>query len=263
MNSRSAKNDTKRNSTITPALPKTNARPITRTITHQARMRAFRLSIAPCGWSGALRLLSRKPTTDASTSVAPMLAKIASVSCGAVMILGECLVQRRHQRQQRVARAIEKTRLVFIGLDLQWRTDRQRAQQRYRHEPALGHHPARILDPDRDEIDLRTASRQMIDPALEREERRIGHVPGAFRKDDQRVAGLDGHDHRPDGALGMGPPAALDEHRADEVVGNVTLDARLAPIIRTGHRTRTRPQVRRQTRPEQREVAVAGMVRIV
>jgi hypothetical protein len=44
-NSRSAPNDTNRNSRVTPARPAMNARPITATITHPGLDAAFRLSI--------------------------------------------------------------------------------------------------------------------------------------------------------------------------------------------------------------------------
>jgi hypothetical protein len=45
MNSRSAKNDTSPNNTITPMRPNRNAMPMRTTIAHQALMRAFRLAM--------------------------------------------------------------------------------------------------------------------------------------------------------------------------------------------------------------------------
>ena len=53
MNSRNAASEASANSTITPALPKAKARPMTATIHHQALMRPLRFSIVGLGVSVA------------------------------------------------------------------------------------------------------------------------------------------------------------------------------------------------------------------
>jgi hypothetical protein len=62
---------------ITPRLPANSASPMTATITHHALTRAFRLSIAACGRSGASLSLRVQPSTEAKTST-PKIAPVSS-----------------------------------------------------------------------------------------------------------------------------------------------------------------------------------------
>src|ERR1043166_1660841 len=229
MNSRKAKNDTNRNSTITPVLPSRNATPIVSTITHQARMRALRLSIVPCGRPGTARCLRMKPTTEASTRMVATPAKMAKVCCGDV--IERLLARRRHHGEQCVAAALQERGLLFGGSEAQGGADEQRTKQRHGNESPFGHDASRVLDPNGNEIDVRAGAREMVYPALEREERRFGRIACSLREDNERVARFDRFDHRRDRVLGARRARSIDQHGVDETGRNRAADARLAPII--------------------------------
>jgi hypothetical protein len=66
VNSRSAANEAKANSSTTPIRPASSARPTAMQIAHHALTRELRLSMAPWGWRFATAILSPSPMTDAT-----------------------------------------------------------------------------------------------------------------------------------------------------------------------------------------------------
>ncbi|MNF94342.1 hypothetical protein D3C84_770490 [compost metagenome] len=87
-------------------VPSQKAAPITSTITHQAFIRALRLSITGLAvpW---VRRLSAKPMSEASSRNAPMPANNINVCLSMSGMLPG-------QVQQRFATALEKLRLAFL-----------------------------------------------------------------------------------------------------------------------------------------------------
>ena len=70
-NSRSARNERSAKSTVAPITPVATAAPKTATISHQARMRAFRFAIVARPASVEVRFASTKPISDAITRSVP------------------------------------------------------------------------------------------------------------------------------------------------------------------------------------------------
>ncbi|KPU61517.1 hypothetical protein AN403_5518 [Pseudomonas fluorescens] len=92
-------------------VPSQNAIPITSTITHQALIRALRLSITGLAtpW---LRRLSRKPISEATSRNAPMPANNIEVCLSMSGMLPG-------QVQQRLATALEELRLAFFFVQVE------------------------------------------------------------------------------------------------------------------------------------------------
>lgn len=93
------------------------------------------------------------------------------------------------KREECVADALQEDFLLSSGLHLDRRPKTQRAKQRNRNQCSLGHYPAKVLDPHRDQLDIRVCLGQIVDSGFERKQI-VTQVACAFRKDDQRIAGL-------------------------------------------------------------------------
>ena len=100
----------------------------------------------------------------------------------------------------------------------------------------------------------------MIDPALERQQRRFGRVARPFWKYNQRIAALDRRGHLKNRVLGSGRGIAIDQHRVDQMLRDVLPERSAAPVVGARDRSRPLAQVGRQTRPDQRKIAVTAVV---
>ena len=98
-----------------------------------------------------------------------------------------------------------------------------------------------------------------MQPALERQQLALRRVARSFGEDDQRGAlGQRLHDdgHR----LGIAAARpAVHQHRIEDLAADEAAHAR-APIVEGGHRARAFPDPARQHRPDQDEVAMAGVI---
>src|ERR1043166_7552325 len=137
MNSRIARKDIRKKSTIDPMPPVPIATPKIATMIHQARMRAFRLAtvarpLSPVTFAErippitlAMISSSRTPTTSLPSierlRINPSRLKSMSAS----------------QCEQRLARSAEERRLVFVGLHLHRCADDDTPDQRHRKYFAL------------------------------------------------------------------------------------------------------------------------------
>src|SRR3546814_1801934 len=106
---------------MTAALPSQNAVPITSTITHQALIRALRLSMTEFG-APFVRSLRMKPITEASSRIAP----IPPNSIRVCLSMSDVL---RGQCQQRGPAAFKKLLFAFIFFDAQRCAETGGAQQ--------------------------------------------------------------------------------------------------------------------------------------
>src|SRR5471032_488132 len=120
--------------------------PITTTITHQALMRALRLSITAFGVP-RVRSLRIRPISEASTRIAPIPPNNIRVWLSMSGML-------RGEGEQGVAGAGEEQCLVFAVLQLQRCAEAGGAQQWQRQHAALGHDPVEVGDPHRDQLRL-------------------------------------------------------------------------------------------------------------
>ncbi len=94
----------------------------------------------------------------------------------------------RRQREQRVAAALAgRPPCPRPAPTRERRAEGDGAEQRDRHELALGHHAVEVLDPDRHQLDVGPRLGEMIEPALERQQLLVAGVARALRKQDQRA----------------------------------------------------------------------------
>src|SRR5471032_746943 len=127
---------------ITAPVPSQKAMPITTTITHQALIRALRLSTTAFGVP-RVRNLRIRPISEASTRMAP----IPPNNIRVWLSMSDML---RGKGKQGVAGAGEEGGFVFVIFQLQWRTEAGGAQQWQRQHAPLGNDPVEIGDPHRD-----------------------------------------------------------------------------------------------------------------
>src|SRR5690606_9013991 len=225
--------------------------PITATITHQALMRALRLSTT--GFSASpLRRLSTKPISDASASRAPIPANSMRVLLSMSGLL-------RRQFQQRLTRAGQEGVLVFVLADAQRRAETDRAQQRQGQRTPLRHHAVEVGDPYRHQLHSGSRLAETVEPALERQQT-LFEIARALRKHDQRMPFIQCIEH---GLQGIGRRVAaltVDQYAMEHAVDDEAAQLSLLPVIRTGYRPGSFAQFGWQRGPEQHEVAMASVV---
>src|SRR5690606_11063855 len=225
--------------------------PITATITHQALMRALRLSIT--GFSASpLRRLSTKPISDASASRAPIPANSMRVLLSMSGFL-------RCQFQQRLTRAGQEGVLVFVLADAQRRAETDRAQQRQGQRTALRHHAVEVGDPYRHQLHGGARLAETVEPALEGQQT-LFEIARAFRKHDQRMPLIQCIEH---GLQGIGrrvTALTIDQYPMEHAVDDEAAQLALLPVIRAGYRSGPPPQRGWEGGAEQHEIAVAGVV---
>src|SRR5215208_833734 len=168
MNSRMARKDVRAKSTIDPMPPVATATPKTATITHHARIRAFRFCTVARAFSPVARRDRTKPMADATTSstTTPATSR-PSVDCRnwRTGVIGPSLGA---QRQQRVARAREERRLLCVRLEAHRRAEDHPAEQRHGEHFALGQDAVHVREVDRHELQARLHSAEVVQAALER-----------------------------------------------------------------------------------------------
>ncbi|MCY1186649.1 hypothetical protein D9M73_275410 [compost metagenome] len=102
----------------------------------------------------------------------------------------------------------------------------------------------------------------MIQPALERQQA-VVEVARAFGKDDQRITGLEGLEHRLQGVVSGVAGVPVDQDTVEYLVDDVAPQPALLPVIGSRHRPRAPAQVRWQRGPQQHEIPMATVVGIV
>src|SRR5262245_1886273 len=100
----------------------------------------------------------------------------------------------------------------------------------------------------------------MIEPAFERQQRRLAGVAGAFRKDDEGCPAIECSRHQSDGIVPSALPVAVNEDGVKDIAAYEPPKLTFQPVVRCRDWSRALPQSRRQHRPDQDEVAMAGMV---
>ena len=148
--------------------------PISATITHHALMRPLRFSMVGVRPAARCGAASTKPTTERDDQHAPRRCRRTARRFAAWR---SCVTA--HARSPRAASASSALRLRSQERRLCPRRPRARvgapkrdgAQQRDRHEFALRHDPVEVLDPHRHQLDVRPRPGEMIEPALERQQR--------------------------------------------------------------------------------------------
>ena len=102
-----------------------------------------------------------------------------------------------------VARAVEEGAALFAGFHAERRAEGDRAQDRHRHDLALGHDALHVVDPGRHQHHVGEHLRQRVEARLELL-RLAGVAARAFGKDDDRVAALQRVDQRLQRRQGFG-----------------------------------------------------------
>jgi len=100
----------------------------------------------------------------------------------------------------------------------------------------------------------------MEEPALEWEQRRIRGVARAFREHDQGGDGIERLRHLDDRVSRSRRGVAVDQDGVEDVAADEAPQAALQPVIAAGDRPGRKAQAPRQHRPDQDEIAVAGMI---
>ena len=165
------------------------------------------------------------------------------------------------QREQGGAGALEVGVVRLATRHLDGRAEGDGAHQRHGDELALRHDPVEVLDPDRDELEVRACPRELVKASLEGQQLGVGLVARALRKEDQRVAPVDRLLHHLQRIARPGLAVAVDQHGVEHVAADEAAQPRFHPVVGTSDRPRAAAQPRRQHRPDQQEVAVAGVVR--
>ena len=186
MNSRSAKNDTSANSThhAGACRRRTPARSPPPSPTRRGCATSRLSSTALGAWRARQRRVSAMTVATTSTAAIPANSSrvCACVDSCAISLarLATSVQPGRHARCLRgcgssassdTPRTLQEAVLVFIRLQPQRRAEGGGAQQRQRQPAALGHDPLEVVDPHRHELQLRALPGQVVDAALERQQR--------------------------------------------------------------------------------------------
>ena len=131
------------------------------------------------------------------------------------------------------------------------------ADERHQQQRALGQDAMEILQIDRHQLDLGETLRQAVEAALERPDRPT--APRAFRKQDQRVAGVEQSRKRLQ-RVARSPRRAVDQHGVEAIEGEISPEPRGTPVVERGNRMGLAPEHRRERRHDDRRVQMARMV---
>ena len=150
--------------------------------------------------------------------------------------------------------------LALAVPDMQRRAEGDGDDQRHGNDFALGHDAVQVLDPDRHQIHLRPHPREVVEAALEGQQPLGAGVALAFGKQDQRCPLVERLGHLGDGVFGAFLGDAIDEDSVEHVAPDERTERRCQPVVAGGDRPGVLAQRTGQDRPDQHEIAVAGVV---
>src|SRR5436190_618928 len=270
-NSRSAKKETKPNSSVEPSGPDAHDTQNTSAASQSARSSRAKRSRSPACSGGRSRRVRPKATIVTSAS-RPNRTTNSRPTCWLTLSERSAPIRPSSearpsddvpQRHDGGAGAIEKGAPLFARAERDRRAADDGAQDRHRHDFALGHDALDVVDPGRDQLDVGERFCEREQARLERG--RVGGVAArSLREDDQRVAVAERFHQRLERvflfAAAVLRALAADVHRVEDLARDPVLERRRGPVVARGDRPRHRAQVMRQRGPDQHPVEVALVV---